>query len=63
MISRDKFYAVFALILLVGLFLTDYRGWTFENVDEIKQVPKSVRNNPGVYRSHYQTHYHFYGGK
>ncbi len=63
MFTNDKFYLVFGLALVLGLAVTHFRGWTFTSVDEVKKVPKSVRNNPGAYRSHYRTHVHYFGGK
>jgi hypothetical protein len=38
-------------------------GWTWANVDQVKQVPKSVRDNPGSYRSHYASYRHYHWGK
>ncbi len=46
-------------ILILGLFTyADYRGWSLTRYNEIKDVPKSIRNNPGAYRSMYQRYYH-----
>lgn len=48
-------------ILILGLFATaNYRGWSMTSYNEVKNVPKSVRENPGTYRSHYayQRYYH-----
>jgi len=46
-------YAVYAAALLGGLAWTEYRGWGLEPTTEAKDVPRSVRNNPGAYRPHY----------
>ncbi len=51
-------------LLLVGLATTaEYRGWSFTRVNQLKNVPKTVRDNPGVYRSHYLSSPHSFGGK
>lgn len=51
-------------ILIVGLVgFAEYRGWSFLRVDEVKNVPKSVRDNPGAYRSHYRYIPRYFGGK
>ncbi|MFA6319078.1 MAG: hypothetical protein WC943_16830 [Elusimicrobiota bacterium] len=42
----------------VAAFLA-YALWTglaWTDVDEVKSVPRSVRENPGSYRDHYRTH-------
>ena len=31
----------------------EYRGWSLTRVNEVKNVPKTMRDNPGAYRSHY----------
>jgi hypothetical protein len=39
---------------LVGLLgAAEYRGWGLLRVSEVKNVPRSVRDNPGAYRSPY----------
>jgi len=40
-----------AVLLLMGL--AEYRGWSLMSYQEQKGVPKSVRDNPGSYRSSY----------
>jgi len=51
-------------LLLVGLVsLAEYRGWSFLTVNEVKNVPKSVRDNPGAYRPLYRYYPRHFGGK
>ncbi len=46
-------------ILVLGLFgYADFRGLSLTSYDEVKNVPRSIRNNPGAYRSMYQRYYH-----
>lgn len=48
-----------SLFSIYGLFIagfvgwTQFRGWSPDKVNEVKNVPKSMRDNPGAYRSHY----------
>jgi hypothetical protein len=45
-------------MLTVGtLAWADYRGWSFTRYDEMKGVPKTIRNNPGAYRGMYRHDY------
>ena len=45
--------------LILGLFTyADFRGWSPSSYNELKNVPKSIRDNPGAYRSMYQRYYH-----
>lgn len=54
-------YWVWGVVLC--LLWAVWRGWWLTPVDKLTGVPKSVRDNPGSYRSHY-SHYHRYtGGK
>ena len=41
----------------------EYRGWSLNRVDEVLNVPRSVRDNPGSYRSVYSSYHHYTGGK
>jgi hypothetical protein len=48
-----KAYSVFAAAVLATLFWIHFTGWSPSNVTEDKGVPRSVRDNPGSYRSSY----------
>ncbi len=56
-------YLAYCLLLLGLVATAQYRGWSFLSVNEVKNVPKTVRDNPGVYRSHYRGAPHYFGGK
>ncbi|MBI4861807.1 MAG: hypothetical protein HY815_16345 [Candidatus Riflebacteria bacterium] len=60
--TTNKLYAAFGALILLVFFYVQYTGWSFQSVDETKGVPRTVRQNPGVYRSHYH-HYVYMGGK
>ncbi len=53
-----RFYSVFGLLVLALFGYATYTGWTWTSYDEVKDVPKSIRNNPGVYRSVYTRYPH-----
>ena len=48
-----KFYIVYAALLLGLLGAVQYFGWTLTRTEDVKDVPPSVRSDPGAYRSHY----------
>jgi hypothetical protein len=54
------FYTIAAL---ATVSLAEYRGWSLNRVDQVLNVPKSVRDNPGSYRSVYGYYHHYTGGK
>lgn len=56
-------YALYSMMLLGGVGYAEYRGWSWMRVNEVKNVPKSVRDNPGAYRSHYAHVPRYFGGK
>jgi hypothetical protein len=56
-------YLTYGLVLLTGLTWAEYRGWTMSGVNQVKNVPKTVRDNPGAYRSHYGGYSRYIGGK
>jgi hypothetical protein len=58
-----RFYRVWALAVLAWLGYACWFGWSWASVDEVKQVPKSVRDNPGSYRSHYASYRRYHWGK
>jgi hypothetical protein len=58
-----KLYALFGAAVLLALAAADFAGWSPSDATEVKGVPRSVRDNPGSYRSSYGGGRHYAGGK
>jgi hypothetical protein len=56
-------YLIYGMMLLTGVTWAEYRGWSMSSVNQVKNVPKTVRDNPGAYRSHYGFYPRYVGGK
>ena len=52
-------YLMLGLLVLGTMTYAEYRGLSLMRYDEVKNVPKDIRNNPGAYRGLYQ-HYYFH---
>jgi hypothetical protein len=60
---RYSAYLIYSLLLLTGATVAQYRGWSLSRVNQVKNVPKTVRDNPGAYRSIYGFYPRYVGGK
>ncbi|MEO7145227.1 MAG: hypothetical protein ABI165_17165 [Bryobacteraceae bacterium] len=60
---RHPIYLTYSLLLLLTVATAEIRGWGFTHVNQLKNVPKTVRDNPGSYRSHYGFYPRYFGGK
>lgn len=60
---RHPIYSVYGLLLLGLVGFAEYRGFSFARINEVRNVPKTVRDNPGVYRSHYRGYPFIFRGK
>jgi hypothetical protein len=58
-----KLYLTYGLFILGAAAVAEYRGWSLDNINQLKNIPKSVRDNPGSYRSVYSGYHHYTGGK
>jgi hypothetical protein len=58
-----KLYLLYGLAVLGTTAFAQYRGWSLNQINQLKNVPKSVRNNPGSYRSIYRSYHGYTGGK
>jgi len=56
-------YLIYGLLTLTGVSVAEYSGWGLERVDQVKNVPKTIRDNPDAYRSHYGFYPRYVGGK
>lgn len=59
----NRAYPVYGAAVVAAMAWAMLFGWSWTDVDEVKSVPKSVRDNPGAYRAHYQNRIRYYGGK
>jgi hypothetical protein len=58
-----RLYLAYGLAILGGFGYSEYRGLSLTDVDEVKNVPRSIRDNPGAYRAHYALYHRYSGGK
>jgi hypothetical protein len=58
-----KLYLLYGLAVLGGTGYAQHAGWSLDHISQLKNVPKSVRDNPGSYRSVYGFYHHYTGGK
>ena len=58
-----RLYLLYGVLVLGGVTFAEYRGWSLDSMNQLKNVPKSVRDNPGSYRSVYSSYHHYTGGK
>ena len=56
-------YLIYGILLLTGVTWAEFRGWSLTHVDQVQNVPKTVRDNPGAYRAHYAFLPRYAGGK
>ena len=61
---KHPLFSLYGLSLLGFATYAQYSGYSlFNDVDEIRGVPKTVRDNPGIYRSIYSSYHRYSGGK
>lgn len=59
----SRWYGWYAAGTVAALAWALWTGWWFTPVERVAGVPKSVRDNPGSYRSHYSHYRRYTGGK
>lgn len=58
-----KLYLFYGMLVLGSVAYAQHRGMSLDEMNQVKNVPKSVRDNPGSYRSVYSGYHHYTGGK
>ena len=58
-----KLYLLYGVLVLGTAAFGQVRGWSLDRMTQLKNVPKSVRDNPGSYRAIYAGYHHYTGGK
>lgn len=46
-------FSIYGLLIAGVVGWSQWRGWSLDRVNELKNVPRSIRDNPGAWRSHY----------
>lgn len=46
-------FSIYGVVAASMLTLAHWRGWSLDSVNEVRGVPRSIRDNPGAYRQHY----------
>lgn len=56
-------YLIYSMLMLSAATVAEFRGWSLSSYNQTKVAPKTVRDNPGAYRSHYAFYPRYVGGK
>jgi hypothetical protein len=56
-------YLLFGLLVLGAAGTADVQGWLASRTTPVRNVPQSIRDNPGAYRSLYAGSPRYTGGK
>jgi hypothetical protein len=51
--TKHPFYLAFGIAVLVLVAMAEAKGWGMSTPSEVKDIPRTVRDNPGSYRPHY----------
>jgi len=62
-LKSHPLFLIYGIVILALTAVAQYRGFTFSRVNQLNNVPKSIRDNPGAYRSHYGFYPRYIGGK
>jgi hypothetical protein len=62
-VVKSALFLVFGVFVVGGAALADMRGWFATRPAVVRNVPRSIRDNPGAYRSLYNGAPRYFGGK
>lgn len=60
---RSPLYLLYSGALLAAMSVAQWRGLTFGSLNQARETPRSIRDNPGDYRSTYGGYSRYTGGK
>jgi len=60
---KHPLYLLYGGALSAWMAYVEWKGGGFSQVTRLQNVPRSVRDNPGSYRSHYSYIPRYVGGK
>jgi hypothetical protein len=60
---KSPLFLIYGAMLLGASTYAHYSGWSLTRINEQKVLPKTIRDNPGAYRSMYGGYSRYIGGK
>ena len=60
---KSPLFLIYGVMLLGASTYAHYSGWSLTRINEQKVLPKTIRDNPGAYRSMYGGYSRYIGGK
>jgi hypothetical protein len=60
---KHPLFLIYGLGLLLASSVAEYRGVALFRPDQVRGNPKTIRDNPGIYRSIYTGYGRYSGGK
>jgi hypothetical protein len=60
---KHPIYLAYGALVLALTGVAEFSGWSLATVNEVKNVPRTVRDNPGAYRPIYAGSPRYIGGK
>lgn len=60
---KPLLYFALGALMLLGVDSLESRGWAPFGPTRVQNVPRSLRDNPGAYRSIYRSSPRYFGGK
>jgi hypothetical protein len=58
-----RLYGAYGAMLTMLAGYMGYKGFMFNRADEVRGIPRTVRDNPGSYRTIYSNYSRYTGGK
>jgi hypothetical protein len=62
-VIKAALFLAFGVLVVGGAAMADMRGWLATKPTVVRNVPRSIRDNPGAYRSLYTGAPRYFGGK
>ena len=60
---KNPFFMLYGVMMLGLSTYAQLSGWSLSRINEQKVLPKTIRDNPGAYRSMYGGYSRYIGGK
>jgi hypothetical protein len=60
---KAPLFVIYGAVLLGLTGVAEFKGWSWNRINQQRVLPRSIRDNPGAYRSSYGGYSRYIGGK